>query len=274
VPKSRHAAMYEANVLGTERVLRAALELRTPKVVYISTVAAFGNTAGQVVDESCRHPGASYTSYYEETKAKAHELARRLIEEEGLPCVIVQPGGVYGPEDHSALGNMINQVLKGRLPLIPFPDAGYNLVHVEDVAVGVLLALDRGRPGEAYVLGRQITTMREFLQTVARVAGKREPRRALPTVLIKASAPFGPVVGPVLGLPPNLREMIRSSDGVTFWARHDKAKAELGYSPRSLEPGLRDMLAAEGRLPGAAESDRHPGPPSRYLLHRRHLRHG
>jgi hypothetical protein len=82
------------------------------------------------------------------------------------------------------------------------------------------------------------------------------------------------VVGPVLGFPPNLREMIRSSDGVTFWARHDKAMAELGYSPRSLEPGLRDMLAAEGRLPGAAESDRHPGPPSWYLLHRRHLRHG
>jgi nucleoside-diphosphate-sugar epimerase len=251
IPKSRRPAMYEANVLGTERVLRTALELGIPKVVYISTVAAFGNTAGQVVDEEYRHPGTSYSSYYEETKVKAHQLARRLIEEEGLPCVIVQPGGVYGPEDHSELGNTINQLLRGRLPLIPFPDTGFNMVHVEDVALGVLLALDRGRPGEAYVLGGQITTMRELLQTVARVAGKREPSRALPTILIKASAPFGRVIGPVLGFPPNLGEVIRSSDGVTFWARHDKAIAELGYSPRPLEPGIRDMLATEGRLPAA-----------------------
>jgi nucleoside-diphosphate-sugar epimerase len=251
VPKSRHPAMHEANVIGTERVLRTALELGIPKVVYISTVAAFGNTAGQVVDESYRHPGTSYTSYYEETKAKAHELARRLIEEEGVPCVIVQPGGVYGPQDHSELGNMMNQVLKGRLPLIPFPEMGMNAVHVEDVATGVLLALDKGKPGEAYVLGGQIVTLRELLQTVARVGGKRAPKRALPAVLIKASAPFGRVVGPVMGFPPNLRELISSSDGVTFWARHDKAMAELGYSPRALEPGLRDTLAAEGRLPAA-----------------------
>jgi nucleoside-diphosphate-sugar epimerase len=187
-----------------------------------------------------------------ETKVEAHRVATRLIEEEGLPCVIVQPGGVYGPDDHSELGNMINQVLKGRLPLIPFPEMGMNTVHVDDVAAGMLLALDKGKPGEAYALGGQITTLRELLQTVARVGGKRAPRWALPAILIKASAPFGRVVGPVMGFPPNLRELIRSSDGVTFWARHDKAIAELGYSPRSLETGLRDMLAAEGRLPTAA----------------------
>ena len=251
IPKSRRAAMHEANVVGTEHVLGTALELKIPKVVYISTIGAFGNTAGRVVDESYRHPGGSYTSYYKETKVAAHRIAERLIGE-GLPCVIVQPGGVYGPEDHSELGNMMSQVLRGRLPLIPFPEMGMNMVHVEDVAAGVLLALDRGKAGEAYVLGGQITTMRELLQTVARVGGKRPPRWALPAVLIKASAPFGRVVGPIMGFQPNLREMIRSSDGVTFWARHDKAMRELDYSPRSLEPGVRDMLRAEGKLPAAA----------------------
>ena len=161
IPKSEHAAMYEANVLGTETVLRAALEQKVPKVVYISTVAAFGDTHGEVVDETYEHPGTEFTSYYEETKYRAHQVAKQLIAEEGLPCVIVQPGGVYGPEDHSALGTTINQFVDGKLPMLPFPDLGMNLVHVDDVAAGVLLALDKGEVGEAYVLGGQITTMRE-----------------------------------------------------------------------------------------------------------------
>ena len=252
IPESEHRAMYEANVIGTENVLRAALEAKLPKVVYISTVGAFGNTKGQVVDESYEHPGTSFTSYYEETKLEAHRLAKRLIAEEGLPCVIVQPGGVYGPQDHSAIGQQMNQFLAGRMPLIAFPDLGFNMVHVDDVAAGVLLALDKGKPGEAYVLGGQITTMRELIQTLARVAGKKAPRRALPTPLMKAMTPFGPIVGKVMGQGPNLRELISSADNVTFWAKHDKAMAELEYSPRGLEQGLRDTLEAEGKLPAAA----------------------
>jgi dihydroflavonol-4-reductase len=252
IPESEHRAMYEANVLGTENVLRAALDAKLPKVVYISTVAAFGNTQGQVVDESYQHPGASYTSYYEETKVEAHRLAKRLITEEGLPCVIVQPGGVYGPDDHSAVGRQMSQFLAGRMPLLAFPEVGFNMVHVDDVADGILLALDTGKAGEAYVLGGQITTMRELISTLARVAGKKAPSRSLPTPLMKAMTPFGPIVGKVMGQGPNLRELISSADNVTFWAKHDKAMAELGYSPRGLEQGLRDTLEAEGRLPAAA----------------------
>ena len=252
IPQSEHKAMYEANVVGTENALRGALEAGTPKGVYVSTVGAFGNTRGEVVDETYEHPGTGYTSYYEQTKHEAHQIAKRLIAEEGLPCVIVQPGGVYGPDDHSEIGNQLNQFLAGRMPLLAFPDAGFNLVHVEDVADGVLLALDKGRTGEAYVLGGQITTMREMIGTLADVAGKRPPRGTIPPGLIKAMAPLGPVVGKVMGTGPNLREIIASADGVTFWAKHDKAMAELGYSPRGLEQGLRDMLAAEGRLPAAA----------------------
>jgi nucleoside-diphosphate-sugar epimerase len=252
IPKREHSAMYDANVLGTERVLRAALEKRIPKVIYISTVAAFGNTDGQVVDESYVHPGRDYTSYYEETKVQAHRIARRLIDDEGLPCVIVQPGGVYGPEDHSAIGSQIDQFLAGRMPMLAFPDLGFNMVHVDDVAGGVLLALGEGKPGEAYVLGGQITTMRELIETLAKVSDRKAPKRAMPTTLLKAMTPIGPVIGKVMSQGPNLGELIRSADGVTFWARHDKAISELGYSPRGLEQGLRDTLAAEGKLPAGA----------------------
>ena len=248
IPASEHRAMYEANVLGTERVLRAALAAQTPKVVYVSTVGAFGNTHGEVVDETYEHPGKDFTSYYEQTKYEAHQIAERLIAEEGLPCVIVQPGGVYGPDDHSAIGQQINQFLAGRMPMIAFPELGMNMAHVEDVATGILLALDKGIPGEAYVLGGEITTMRELIATVGRVAGKEPPKRAIPTPMLKAMTPVGGLVGRIMGQPPNLRELISSADGVTFWAKHDKAIAELGYSPRGLEAGLRDTLAAEGKL--------------------------
>lgn len=252
IPKREHDAMYQANVVGTENVLRAALEEKIPRVVYISTVGAFGNTHGEVVDESYEHPGGDHTSYYEETKVEAHRIAKRLIADEGLPCVIVQPGGVYGPDDHSALGTQMNQFLAGRMPMIAFPDLGMNMVHVDDVADGVLLALDKGKAGESYVLGGQITTMRELIETLAKVSGKKAPKRALPTPLMKAMTPIGPVVGKVMGQPPNLSELISSADGVTFWAKHDKAMSELGFQPRGLEQGLRDTLAEEGRLPSAA----------------------
>jgi len=249
IPKGERAAMHDANVRGTERVLDAALEQKIPRVLYISTIAVFGNTHGQVVDET--YEGTHPNSYYDETKLEAHRVAKERIAA-GLPCVIVQPGGVYGPGDHSQLGNTFDQFLAGRLPMIAFPELGLNLVYVEDAATGVVLGLDKGEAGESYVLGGQITTMREIIETLAKVSGRKAPKRAMPTALLKASAPLGPVLAPLLGYPPNLRELIATSDGVTYWARHDKAMEKLGYSPRGLEQGLRDMLAAEGKLPAAA----------------------
>jgi dihydroflavonol-4-reductase len=247
IPKSERPAMYEANVVGTENTLGAALDTGIGKVVYVSTVGAFGNTHGEVVDETYEHPGKSFTSYYEETKYEAHQVAKRLIAE-GLKCVIVQPGGVYGPDDHSALGKQMLDFLDGRMPFVPFADLGMNMVHVEDVATGILLALDKGEVGESYVLGDEITTMRGLMDATAKVAGKRAPRANIPTSLLKVAAPFGPVIGKLMGQPPNMRELISSSDGVTFWAKQDKAVRELGFAPRGLETGLRQTFEAEGKL--------------------------
>jgi nucleoside-diphosphate-sugar epimerase len=252
IPASRHEEMRQANVAGTERVLRAALDAGIPKVVYISTVAVFGDTDGEVVDESYKHPAESFTSFYEQTKYEAHQVALGLIEE-GLPCVIVQPGGVYGPGDHSELANLTKQTLAGKLPLIPFPEFGVTIVHVDDVAAGVLLALDAGRVGEAYVLGGDTTTNRELITTIAELGGRKPPTRALPSGIVKAIAPFGRVAGPLMGFPPNMRELITSTDGVTFWASSDKAKSQLGYAPRDLQTTIADTLRETGKLKAAAQ---------------------
>ena len=252
IPAKQRPAMYEANVRGTERVLEAVLEERIPRVVYVSTVGIFGNTHRQVVDEAYEHPGREFTSYYEETKLEAHRIAKRMIEKEDLPCVIVQPGGVYGPGDTSQVADLLEQFLGGKMPLIPFPELGICLSHVEDIAGGILLALDKGELGETYVLSGPATTMRETVETVAGLTGRKAPKHALPTPLMKAMTPIGPLVGKLVGQPPNLRELISSADGVTFWASHEKASRELGYSPRGLEDGLRQTLEADERFPAPA----------------------
>lgn len=250
IPAKQRPEMREANVAGTERAMRAALEARVPRIVYVSTVGIFGNTHGRVVDESYENPETDFTSYYEETKLAAHKAVRRMIDEEGLRAVIVQPGGVYGPGDTSQVADLMEQFFAGRLPLLPFPELGICMSHVEDIAGGILLALDKGKIGETYVISGPAATMKEAIETVARVSGRKAPKRALPTAVMKAMVPIGPLVGKIMGQPPNLRELISSADGVTFWASYEKAERELGYSPRGMEEGLRQTLEADDRFPG------------------------
>jgi nucleoside-diphosphate-sugar epimerase len=252
IPAKQRPAMWEANIAGTEHVMNAALEAGVPKVVYVSTCGAFGNTHRKVVDETYEHPGKEFTSYYEETKVEAHRIVKRMVTEQGLPAVIVQPGGVYGPDDTSQVADLLEQFFAGRLPLMPFPELGICLTHVSDIAAGILLALDKGRVGEAYVLSGPVTTMREAIETVAAATDRKAPQREMPVGLLKAMTPIGPLIGKLMGQPPNLRELISSADGVTFWASHEKASRELGYAPRGLEEGLRQTLEADGRFPSPA----------------------
>lgn len=243
VPKGERESLWESNVRGTERVLDAAAGAGVGRVVYVSTVNVFGNTRGKVVEEGYERNGDGFLSVYDETKYRSHQIARERIEK-GAPIVIVQPGAVYGPGDHSEVGNMIDQTRTGKLKMLMFPSLGLNLVHVEDVADGILLALDKGEIGASYVLGGQIGTMGDVVAKTAQIEGRKAPKREMPAALIKAAIPIGPVVGKLMGFPPNLGEMVRVSDGVTYWASHDKAKRELGYSPRDLDTGLRETLAA------------------------------
>jgi dihydroflavonol-4-reductase len=243
IPKSEREPMHDANVRGTERVLDAAWQAGVERIVYVSTVNVFGNTNKEVVDETYEREPGDWLSVYDETKFLAHQEAKERAAK-GAPIVIVQPGGVYGPGDHSELGNVIDQTRTGKLKALPFAEMGLNLVHVDDAAAGVLLALDKGQVGESYVLGGQIATMRDLVETTAKIADRKPPKRELPSGVIKFAAPIGPVLGKAMGFPPNFRELVTASDGVTYWARDDKARRELGYAPRDLETGLRETLSA------------------------------
>jgi dihydroflavonol-4-reductase len=255
IPKERIPVLRKANVEGTANTLEAALEAGIPRVLYVSTCAIFGNTHREVATEDFRRPdlddpqGLDFTSVYEETKYEAHQIALNLIKTRDLPCVIAQPAGVYGPEDHSELGNTMSQFLDGKLPMVPFPDFGTGLTYVDDIAAGLALILDKGEIGECYILNEGNYEMRGVLEEVGSLADRAVPKRNMPTAMLKALRPIGPLVGKIMGQPPNLAELIKSADGVTFWADAAKAKSELGWHPRELKSGLRQTLEAEGRLP-------------------------
>jgi nucleoside-diphosphate-sugar epimerase len=243
IRRSERAGMWETNVTGTESVLDAAADAGVGGIVYVSTVNAFGNTRGRVVDEEYERPPDDYISTYDETKTLAHRAATDRIAA-GAPILIAQPGVIYGPGDHSVVGGQMARAAAGKLHYVSFPDLGMNAVFVDDVVDGILLVHDRGRVGETYVIGGEVTTMRKLIEAAAAVAGRRAPRLTMPTWLMRPLVPFGPLVGRVTGTPPNLGEMISACEGVTYWASDGKARRELGYSPRDLREGLRLTVGA------------------------------
>lgn len=243
IAAGRRTEMYEANVRGTEHVLGAAQTAGVSKVVHVSSVVVFGDTHGQVVDETFQR-GAGYTSYYDETKTLAHRVAL-AFGERGLPCVVAQPGQLYGPGDHSGVGAIFRLAQAGRLPVLTLGDLGLCLVHVADAADGILRCLDRGRPGQAYVLGGEPTRLRDAVRILARLAGKPAPRFELPSAILRLAG----------RMRPELAEVVRSGDGVTYWATDAKARAELGYAPRSLRDGLAGHLSSSSSSSSSNSSE-------------------
>jgi len=242
IPVSERPAMYEANVSVTERVLDAAIALQMPRIVYISTVNVFGNTLGLIRDETYRRDLADgFLSYYDETKYQAHLRAEARIGT-GAPIVIVQPGIVYGADDHSGIGFQLKAAYDGTAAFIAFGETGISETHVDDVAVGIVAALDRGRLGESYILTGSNLRLGEAMAVSARAAARRPPRFRVPTAVLRAGARLAPNAGALFGLAPNLREIVRACDGVTYWGSNAKAVAELGFVPRTLDVGVRDAF--------------------------------
>lgn len=234
------AAMWDANVGTTERVLDAAVLAGVPRIVYISTVNAFGDTHGKVVDETYeRNLDEGFLSYYDETKYRAHQAALKRIAA-GAPVIVVQPSQVYGPNDHSQASEQIELAYKGKLRMTALQQLGNAWVHVDDLAAGIVAALERGRVGECYILAGECRRLGESIAIAARLGGHKPPRLAIPTGLLRAIAPLNDRVGGLPGIGAGLTEVIRAGDGVTYWAGHDKATNDLGFGPRSLEQGIVD----------------------------------
>lgn len=237
------------NIGGTRNVLELMRELGIPKGVYTSTLAIFSDTGGRLVDETYRYNGP-HLSEYDRTKAAAHYQVADPMIEAGLPLVIVQPGLIYGPGDTSSVRTTLIQYLQHQLPMIPDKTA-FCWAHVDDIAQGHILAMEKGRPGESYIIAGPKHTFVEALAIAEAITGIPAPRRRVSPGMMKAMAALMGVVEKIVPVPEAYSaEGLRILAGVTYIGDNSKAKRELGYHPRPLQAGLAETLHHEMRLLG------------------------
>ena len=226
--------MHAVNVLGTDNVLDLARELRVQRTVCVSTVQAFGDSGPRMRDETFERQAPCRT-WYEQTKTDAHAIARGY-QQRGLPLIIVCPNGVIGPNDHSALGYFLRMYLNRMLPPVSWAGGTmFSLVHVDDLAEGIVLAAEKGRPGETYLLAGEPRSLREHLGFWAMRPGAYKVRLWLPAALM--SALFWPLepLQRLAGLPALMsRETVRGA-ATNLNYSSEKAKQELGWKHRSAE---------------------------------------
>lgn len=231
------------NVEGTRAVMKLALQARVERVVYTSSVAVLRPVPGRAADEMSRMPENEAIGAYKKSKIAAHALVESLVAHDGLPAVIVSPSTPIGPRDikPTPTGQIIVNAARGKMPA--YVDTGLNLVHVDDVAAGHLLALERGKPGAHYILGGQDVTLGSMLASIANASGRRPPRFQLPRAPIYPLAVAAELAARVTGRTPFL-----TLDGLRMSKYHmyfssAKAERELGYRARSYERGVRDAIA-------------------------------
>jgi len=228
---------------GTQAVMEAALATGVEKIVYTSSVAALKPAAGMAVDETSRHTEQSAIGAYKRSKVVAERLVERMIAEQGLSAVIVSPSTPIGPRDvkPTPTGRIIVEAANGRMPA--FIDTGLNLVHVDDVAEGHLLALERGNVGEAYILGGKDVGLKQMLSDIAALAGRKAPRVRLPRTPLYPLAFAAEAVAQLTGKEPFLTaDALRMARHHMFFSSA-KAERALGYKARPYLRGLEDALA-------------------------------
>jgi dihydroflavonol-4-reductase len=247
------AAMLRANVGGTEALMGAAQAAGVERVVYCSSVAALGLTAdASPADETTPVSEAAMIGVYKLSKFRAEQAVLRLVRERALPAVIVNPSAPVGPRDikPTPTGRMIADAAAGRMPA--YVDTGLNIVHVDDVAAGHVLALERGRIGERYILGSENLLLRDLLALIAAETGRAAPRLRLPRRLLWPVALGFEAVANLTGLTPLVtRDHLRMARKKMFFSSA-KAVRELGYAPRPARLAVRDAIAwfrANGLVP-------------------------
>jgi nucleoside-diphosphate-sugar epimerase len=229
------------NVEGTRHVLEAMRELGVPRGVYTSTLAVFSDTRGKSVDETYYFTGKHLTEY-DRTKWLAHHQVALPLIRAGLPLIIVQPGVVYGPGDRSLVHDTFVELLKERLRFVPAGTA-YCWAHVEDVAQGHIQAMERGVPGESYILSGPAFSLSDVLNLAARMAGVRAPPWRVPGWILRLTALMLRPAAALFPLPSRFHpETLRTSSGVTYLGDDSKARRDLGFSTRTLEQGLLETL--------------------------------
>ncbi|MFP4002999.1 MAG: hopanoid-associated sugar epimerase [Alphaproteobacteria bacterium] len=236
--------LYRTNVDGTVALMRAAMAAGVERVVYTSSVATLGlNADGTPAHEETPVSLAHMVGHYKRSKYLAEEAVQRLVREEGLPAVIVNPSTPVGPRDvkPTPTGRMIYEAATGRMPA--YVDTGLNVVHVDDVAAGHLLAFAKGETGRRYILGGEDLELREILAQIARLTGRPAPKVRLPRTplypLAVAAEGWARLAGG--GEPMLTVDALKMARKKMFFSSA-RAREALGYAPRPAGEALRDAI--------------------------------
>ena len=230
--------LYESNVDGTRNLLAAARGAGVERTVYTSTVGCIGVADGNGGDEQSPVTLLDMAGHYKRSKFLA-EQATLEAARDGAPVVIVNPTAPVGSHDvkPTPTGQTILDFLRGRMPA--YIDTGLNLVDVEDTAEGHLLAYEKGRPGERYILGCENLTLAQIFQRLEAVSGRPAPQVRLPYALAFAAAAvstgFATLTGREARVPLEGVRMARKR----MWVTHAKAERELGFRPNPVDGALR-----------------------------------
>jgi dihydroflavonol-4-reductase len=244
--------LYRTNVDGTRNILNAARMAGVARIVYTSSVATIGIPAdGTPGEEKTPAALSNMIGHYKRSKFLAEEVAREAARE-GLSVVIVNPSTPVGPGDikPTPTGQLILDAASGRMPA--YVDTGLNIVHVDDVAAGHLLAFERGRAGERYILGGEDMTLQAILAEIARLVGRKPPRIRLPYAAVLPVAYLAEGLAALSGRSGRVTlEGVRMSRKRMFFSS-GKAAGELGYRWRPPLEAFEDALRwfrEHGRLP-------------------------
>jgi dihydroflavonol-4-reductase len=230
--------MYRSNVDGTRNLLAAAWKAGVERCVYTSTVGCIGMPKGELGSEETPAVLEEMQGPYKRSKYQAEQVALQFAGE-GFPVVIVNPTAPVGDHDFrpTPTGKIVVDFLRGAMPA--YLDTGLNVVYVGDVAAGHLLACERGRVGERYILGGENLTLQQIFGKLEEVTGRPAPKVRIPYAVAYAAGVASTGWASLTGQEPRA-----PLDGVRMarkkmWVRHDKAARELGYSARPAVEALR-----------------------------------
>lgn len=232
--------MERANVEGTQAVMETARDAGVAKVVYCSTIGVFGDTQGKVIDESFQRTQKEFSSGYDRTKFRAQEIVDRLAAE-GLPVVSLMPSGIFGKGDPH-FGPIFELFRQGKLKFWVGGDRFTGIVRVDDLVTAMLLAAEKGKPGEHYIISAGELTTREMFALLSRETGIPEPVE-VPEALVRVAGNVLDLVGRLFSWnPPLSRERVHYIYDRCVRIDASKARRELGWEPLSVEETLRALI--------------------------------
>ncbi len=235
--------IYRTNVDGSRDLIRVAMAAGVERIVYTSSVATLGLHAdGSPADEATPVALTDMIGHYKRSKFLAEAEVQRLIAEEGAPVVIVNPSAPVGPRDlkPTPTGRMVLDAALGKMPA--YVDTGLNLVHVDDVAAGHLLAFERGDIGARYILGGQNMLLREILAEIAALVGRSPPKVRLPHNFILPIAYLAEGIARLTGGEPFVTVDGSKLAKKRMFFSSAKAERDLDYSMRPAKEALFDAI--------------------------------